>query len=109
MLMRCFKYSDARFSPVFAINRLPMALMKEEASGPKDPMVSTPMGTKMDCFSREWYFNLFLSSAFAAAEPAKDDEDDRCDFAKVSTQVTSHNKGLPSLHGISDIPSGRFP
>ena len=53
---------------------------------------------------------LFASSAIdSAALPADMAVDGRYEVALVSATVASHIRHLPSCHGISVSPSGRFP
>ncbi|CAH2260557.1 jg18262 [Pararge aegeria aegeria] len=55
------------------------------------------------------YLRLLACSALVAAAPTIDEVAWMCDAARVSTQVASHRSDLPSLQGISVIPSGLLP
>ncbi|CAH2236065.1 jg7354 [Pararge aegeria aegeria] len=79
------------------------------APGPHGPKVSTPKGTKMKLVSRISYLRLLACSALVTAEPTTDKVAWMCDAARVSTQVASHTSHLPSLQGMSVVPSGLLP
>ncbi|CAH2236284.1 jg7048 [Pararge aegeria aegeria] len=64
----------------------------------------------MKLLSRFSYLRLLACSALVAAAPTIDEVAWMCDAARVSTQVASHRTSdLPSLQGMSVIPSGLLP
>ncbi|CAH2215803.1 jg1060 [Pararge aegeria aegeria] len=63
----------------------------------------------MKLVSRFSYLRLLACSALVAAAPTIDEVAWMCDAARVLTQVASHTSYLPSLQGMSVIPSGLLP
>ena len=67
------------------------------------------MGTKKWLVESSPYLTDFLVAANSAALPAHCDDWDTYDWATVSITVTSQSAHFPAFHGMSVIPSGRFP
>ena len=67
------------------------------------------MGTKKWLVESSPYLDDFLVAANSAALPAHCDDWDTYDWATVSVTVTSQSAHFPAFHGMSVIPSGRFP
>ena len=85
-------------------------LKKTSVLGPAAPWISKASGWKRyPSFTRSLYLSIFRSSASAAAVPGlQTDPALILQGAKESTTVTSHKSCLPSAHGTSVKPSGRF-
>ncbi|CAH2240586.1 jg21060 [Pararge aegeria aegeria] len=108
-MAKIIRWPPALGSPVDSITLFDNSLKRALASGPHGPKVSTPKGTKMKLLSRFSYLRLLACSALVAAAPTIDEVTWMCDAARVSTQVASHRSDLPSLQGMSVIPSGLLP
>ncbi|CAH2269570.1 jg8315 [Pararge aegeria aegeria] len=63
----------------------------------------------MKLLSRYSYLRLLPCSALVAAAHTINEVAWMCGAARVSTQVASHTSDLPSLQGMSVIPSGPLP
>ena len=92
----------SRESPDKEVNRRPTSLKKFRADALRVPRVSIATIWNIKSGGRDEYLVTFLFEAVSAALLAEWDVECRYESARVLTTVTSHVRGLPPCHGISE-------
>jgi len=102
-----YKNADSLGSPVAREILRPKSERKSTASSPTGPRVSTATTENACVWRSPLYFFCLSVSAFAAAAPALNVVDGKCERARVSGMVTSQATHFPMNQGTTVQPSGR--
>ena len=109
MEILCLSQWVSLLSCVQLVIRFPSSDMNQELDSPSTPVVSTATGSNRYVDRRLLYVIRFRASAFVAADPGVRADSPNAVLLKVSVQVVSQHRLLPSEKGITVRPSGRLP